>query len=546
MIMDWALTTGYSVALLIVFVLLIRKPVARHLGAKSAYALWLLPLIRLFIPSIILPAKPATPTFPMTPIPSGTVSSGDWPSAMTGGVSTIQHFTDFSVLVWVWLSGACLILLWQIQRHIRFRRILLTRSQLASGSILATASTLIGDLGLKCLPEIRISSDPSGPMVTGLFSPVIVLPTYFEADYSEAQQKYALAHELAHISRRDIWAASAVIIFKAVNWPNPLMHWAQKAFREDQEAACDATVISVLGPSPQTKTAYAETLIHAAKLVRSARLAGFSERPIPVGLTIHNPLKERLMIMNIKPGNRLSLRVAVSTLALAAILGTASYDRAEAQQSPTPPTPPHTTAGDHSIDKKVMKWVTNENGAEVSKHIEITTENGVTTAYEIDELGNKILIDADEIVMPHGGHLSGMDSGQMRIMFKKLGENGDIDFDFDELTSSDPKDIKIIMEKLGQDKNFDMEVFEKMHGKNVFVFEGESEMDVINDGHSKMIIKSLTGDEFSTTSKPEMMVSIAGSMLDDIDTGTLDRKARKKIEAARKALAEAQEILEDE
>ncbi len=569
-IMDWAMTTGLSVALLILFVLLVRKPVARHLGAKTAYALWSLPLIRLFMPSIILPAKPAVLASPAPPF----VPRGEWAVEMST-VSVEPAYMDMSIFVWIWMAGGALILIWQIRRHLTFRQEMHAQSRLVTEPILTKASGLMAELSLTRLPEIRISTESQGPimgpMVTGLFRPVIILPSNFETDYSDAQQKYALAHELAHISRGDIWATSAAILFKALNWPNPLMRWAHQAFRADQEAACDATVLSILGPSPQVKSAYAETLIHAAKLVRSARLAGFSERPIPVGLTIHNPLKERLMIINTSPANRLSLRLAVSTLALAAILATASYDRAEAQQSPTPPAPPTTMSSDHSVDKKVMKWVTNDNGTSVSKHIEITTENGVTTAYEIDELGNKTLIDADEIVMPHSDHMAGGkmrmkikkmgesgdtehvfknfatgDPESIQIFMKKLGENGDVDFDFKEFAKGDHKDMQIFMKKLGDGEDFDIEAFKDMQGKNVFVFEGEKEMDMIKNGHSKMIIKSLKGNHFPGSAQPEMMVSMAGSMLDDIDTGTLDRKARKKIEAARKALAEAQEILEDE
>ena len=67
LLLDWAVQTGLAVSVLILFVLLIRKPVARYLGAGAAYALWVLPLIRIFLPAIpILPtnfsSKGAPPT----------------------------------------------------------------------------------------------------------------------------------------------------------------------------------------------------------------------------------------------------------------------------------------------------------------------------------------------------------------------------------------------------------------------------------------------------------------------------------------------------
>ena len=54
-IIDWAVQTGLSVTFLVVFILLIRRPFAKRFGAKAAYALWLLPVLRLFIPTITVP-----------------------------------------------------------------------------------------------------------------------------------------------------------------------------------------------------------------------------------------------------------------------------------------------------------------------------------------------------------------------------------------------------------------------------------------------------------------------------------------------------------
>ncbi|MEO1149954.1 MAG: M56 family metallopeptidase [Pseudomonadota bacterium] len=53
----WALETSVAIALLTGLVLLIRKPVSRHIGPMAAYALWLLPVIRVFLPDLaLLPA----------------------------------------------------------------------------------------------------------------------------------------------------------------------------------------------------------------------------------------------------------------------------------------------------------------------------------------------------------------------------------------------------------------------------------------------------------------------------------------------------------
>ena len=55
---SWVVQTGLVVSLLIVLILLIRRPFARMFGANAAYALWSLPLIRLLLPGLIESAPP--------------------------------------------------------------------------------------------------------------------------------------------------------------------------------------------------------------------------------------------------------------------------------------------------------------------------------------------------------------------------------------------------------------------------------------------------------------------------------------------------------
>src|SRR5690606_24520149 len=62
--MAWLLDTLLYTGLLIALVLAVHVPVARHFGPQAAYALWALPLLRLLLPPITLPAAfaPAPPT----------------------------------------------------------------------------------------------------------------------------------------------------------------------------------------------------------------------------------------------------------------------------------------------------------------------------------------------------------------------------------------------------------------------------------------------------------------------------------------------------
>ena len=57
--MNWLTDTLLVTGVLIALVLLLRRPVAKGFGPGAAYALWLLPLLRLVLPPLRLPAAAA-------------------------------------------------------------------------------------------------------------------------------------------------------------------------------------------------------------------------------------------------------------------------------------------------------------------------------------------------------------------------------------------------------------------------------------------------------------------------------------------------------
>jgi beta-lactamase regulating signal transducer with metallopeptidase domain len=78
-------------------------------------------------------------------------------------------------------------------------------------------------LGLtKCNIAIKTSLLSSGPLVTGLIRPTVLLPEWFEDDYTITEQRFALMHEMMHVKRGDIFALYAANLALALQWFNPL------------------------------------------------------------------------------------------------------------------------------------------------------------------------------------------------------------------------------------------------------------------------------------------------------------------------------------
>jgi hypothetical protein len=151
------------------------------------------------------------------------------------------------VLLALWAGGAAAFLIVQFIAYRRF----LTRLSLASRSAGA----------YRGLPLVE-SDAVEGPIAVGLLDPRIVVPTDFCTHYSEAERRLAAEHEFVHHRRGDIWWNLAALAVLALNWFNPIAWLSFRAFRADQELACDAAVAA--GAGADERHAYASALIKSA------------------------------------------------------------------------------------------------------------------------------------------------------------------------------------------------------------------------------------------------------------------------------------------
>lgn len=316
--------TTLAVALLIGLVLLVRRPFAKYFGAKAAYALWVLPAIRLVLPPLPAgwslfspigqPAASAAPNAAPLPLPvsdapvfvtqpspgaSELTLSAAQPLAPALPVSPAgagDGFVEMLVaaagpsLLVAWLVGTLGYLGWACYRQMVFAHIIKAEGQPASLAVQTEVMEICQAIGLNSQKvSVQTSFISDGPLVSGLTKPVVLLPAWFEEDYTLAERRVALSHELTHVKRGDLWALQAATVFLALQWFNPLAHFAMRAFRSDQEASCDADVLRVGTSSPHD---YGATLI---KAVRKSRAT--PEPMLAASLTLNHSLAERLIQM---------------------------------------------------------------------------------------------------------------------------------------------------------------------------------------------------------------------------------------------------------
>jgi len=232
----WLVETLIVTTMLLALVLAIREPVRQMFGAKVAYALWLLPALRMVMPPLPALVPQGSPLAGMAQS-SGMVSQIIRDRMIQLDTVPVALQSDpqgpigwAMALAGLWLAGALGFALWQMLSYRRFCRHVLDGAR-------PRRSPARG---------IRLMASPhvSGPMAFGLTRRFILFPHDALTRFDVEEHAMALAHELAHHRRGDLIANAFALGMLALHWCNPLAWIAHRAFRADQEMACDADVIA--------------------------------------------------------------------------------------------------------------------------------------------------------------------------------------------------------------------------------------------------------------------------------------------------------------
>lgn len=150
----------------------------------------------------------------------------------------------------IWLAGACVAFV-RLERQRQALRLRLEDGvPLGEGRVLKLAQALAATAGLPAPPPLFVSHQISAPMVVGLGRPRIVLPSRSIETLDQGSLRMALAHELAHVLRRDLWLGWVPAIADALFWFLPLVRLCAREFAQAREEACDADALALTGASP--------------------------------------------------------------------------------------------------------------------------------------------------------------------------------------------------------------------------------------------------------------------------------------------------------
>lgn len=269
-------------------------------------------------------AATAAPEAPAVPAPA--------PATASAGLSSAARRVDIGAVAQavglVWIAAAA----WMAVRigggWWMVRRLVARARPCRSAAVDAAVRALAATPGRRVEVRIAESDEIDAPMVAGL-RPTILLPPALAAA-SDGEHRLLLAHELAHVWRRDYLANLLQSVADAVLWALPPARWISARVRETREFACDEFAARVAGDVHAYVRALAA--VAGAALRRPAAALGAGGPRLGVRV-------DRLLGRTPRDGHR-ALRLASAVALLAATVHVTGGAVALAARQAAPPAPP--------------------------------------------------------------------------------------------------------------------------------------------------------------------------------------------------------------
>ena len=247
---------------MILLVLALRLLLKKHLPRGIFPTLWCASAVRLLLPIAI-----STPLSvwnllhtPVAAQANGVISDALTPFPTLATNSAVKPAADIagiSPMLLVWLVCAILLAAYFVIGYTCMVRQFRGTRLAPQPSI----DALLDRFRFLRAPRICVSSSRRAPLTFGVFRPTVLLPE--DLPVGDAQFQLILAHELAHIRRKDCLRKLLLTVCLCLYWWNPLVWLMVWLANRDMELACDEAVLRALGPD--CRKAYALTLLDMAQ-----------------------------------------------------------------------------------------------------------------------------------------------------------------------------------------------------------------------------------------------------------------------------------------
>jgi beta-lactamase regulating signal transducer with metallopeptidase domain len=309
-----------------------------------------------------------------------------------------------AMVLGMWALGVCLLLAGYVRSHSLLRRRLKARPRVVGGTLHSQLRALAAEAGFPEDVRLTCSSRVPVPLALGLRRPEICVPPKALAGLTHEQQEGMLAHELAHLARRDpLWLVvshvlSCVFFFQPLNWV------ARRRLREISEMLSDEWAVSRTGRPLSLAGCLAEVAGWSVAR-RSLPVPSMADRPSHLAQRIRRLLDKGRSPES--PARRVWLGAAMIVLLIAvaaAAPAVSAHQEAQGKQARAA----HAEAVASAAVAAPETWMDKSSGAAAAGEAEDPQEHEVAEEHDFDR---------------HQGDHDGSDH--------RGGQDFDFDFDFD-------------------------------------------------------------------------------------------------------------------
>ncbi|MBL9127614.1 MAG: M48 family metalloprotease [Verrucomicrobiales bacterium] len=321
---EWLLRASWQAAVLAVLVLLIQRVFGSRLTPAWRFRLWFVVIARLLLP-VQIPSPSSVFNLARLPVPASVSSvrgtavapgtsasvaplagterrverSGvevaissippaaavDLPPQRTTAATSVGGSTPTSgrrereavgprasaagsvrsLWVAIWMAGAAFVLVRTVVQNLIFSRRLRRGSEPVSREVAEALDACRRALGVRFPVRARETTEVRSPAVYGFLRPMLLLPRGLASEFTAAELRFVLLHEMAHVKRRDAATTWLMACLQAFHWFNPILWFAFARMRVDRELACDALVLGAA--RDDEARGYGETILRLLEVL---------------------------------------------------------------------------------------------------------------------------------------------------------------------------------------------------------------------------------------------------------------------------------------
>jgi beta-lactamase regulating signal transducer with metallopeptidase domain len=249
------------------------------------------------------------------------------------------------LLLAISLTGTVLLAIFHAQRTIKLHR-WIKRAGASDVQLEESCATVACALNISQRVQCCLVDTRTTPLLWPWGLPLIAMPRELFDSMDAEQRQNIIAHEMAHLLRRDHWANLFVFMVKLLFWWNPVAWWADRELRAAQELCCDAIAINCCQANRQR---YASALLKALDFIAEPQ----APHPLVPGMGSRRSILRRFeMIGETRISYHLSRWTLLFLLALAVSL---AFKPIRAQEKSDPKEAPEIKKMEYGHEGKMLK-----------------------------------------------------------------------------------------------------------------------------------------------------------------------------------------------